>query len=682
MSFSLRIVFLFLIAIYSPFSCLGQNTEILKERRMEELAEKLSDTGETGSESLLILDDLTSYSLQPVFVNLATEDELLRLNLLNFSQVRSIVNYREKYGKILTLNELKILQGFDEALLLKIEPFVQFDPAPDSLPWKREKQLRQSLITRVKTTFPVAAGYFSKKGGPPEYMGEPYSYLARYRGSIGTSLDFGITGENDAGEDLFHGTNKGGFDFVSGFVGWKGKKWLEKIILGDYHLRFGQGINLWSGGGVSYNSDLSSLMRSGEGIRPYSSTDENQFFRGIAVRLKISSVAISLFCSGKRQDANVETDSEGRKYITSFRSDGFHRTLSEVSDEKNVGVQFFGGYCDFRHETWRIGVLASCQNFGLPVSKGVLPYKSKSFEGNTNLNFGLDYQFMLKKIMLFGEAGMTQDENAAVVNGLVWKAHPRFSFSLLHRFYDPSFQSFYSGAFSAGSDGRNEKGVFSAIEFFPSAKIKVSAQADAFYFPWLTYQTLSPAEGHTLSFQLEANLRPEMKFYLYSKIIQKPLKISGSTGVPEQFNERTNKWRIHADYRVGEGIRMRSRIEFSVYEFNAKREHGILVFQDMIHDLLPGLKYWLRLAFYRTEGYNSRIYAYENDLLYYFAIPEFHGTGIRSYLNVKWQPAGWLTLYAKAGFNLKSGETSLGSGNDATPGDHRWDTRCQVALKF
>jgi hypothetical protein len=173
-----------------------------------------------------------------------------------------------------------------------------------------------------------------------------------------------------------------------------------------------------------------------------------------------------------------------------------------------------------------------------------------------------------------------------------------------------------------------------------------------------------------------------MKFYLYSKIIQKPLKISGSTGVPEQFNERTNKWRIHADYRVGDGIRMRSRIEFSVYEFNAEREHGILVFQDMIHDLLPGLKYWLRLAYYRTEGYNSRIYAYENDLLYYFAIPEFHGTGIRSYLNVKWQPAGWLTLYAKAGFNLRSGETSLGTGNDATPGDHRWDTRCQVALKF
>ncbi len=88
------------------------------------------------------------------------------------------------------------------------------------------------------------------------------------------------------------------------------------------------------------------------------------------------------------------------------------------------------------------------------------------------------------------------------------------------------------------------------------------------------------------------------------------------------------------------------------------------------------------MAFYNTEGYNSRVYSYENDLLYYFAIPEFHGKGIRSYINLKYQPLKLFTFYFKAGYTLRDGATSMGSGNDATQGGHRYDVRGQICLKF
>ena len=42
-----------------------------------------------------------------------------------------------------------------------------------------------------------------------------------------------------------------------------------------------------------------------------------------------------------------------------------------------------------------------------------------------------------------------------------------------------------------------------------------------------------------------------------------------------------------------------------------------------------------RLAWFDTDGYNSRLYAYENDLLYSFSIPALYGKGIRSYLNFR-----------------------------------------------
>ena len=88
------------------------------------------------------------------------------------------------------------------------------------------------------------------------------------------------------------------------------------------------------------------------------------------------------------------------------------------------------------------------------------------------------------------------------------------------------------------------------------------------------------------------------------------------------------------------------------------------------------------MAYYHTEGYNSRVYSYENDLLYYFAIPEFHGKGVRSYVNLKWQPGKLLAVYLKAGYTLRKGATSMGSGNDATQGDCRLDVRGQIYLKF
>ena len=54
-----------------------------------------------------------------------------------------------------------------------------------------------------------------------------------------------------------------------------------------------------------------------------------------------------------------------------------------------------------------------------------------------------------------------------------------------------------------------------------------------------------------------------------------------------------------------------------------------------------------RLAYFHTEAYNSRLYAYENDVLYSFSIPALYGHGIRSYLNFEQQLGDKITLWLK-----------------------------------
>ncbi|HEY5511671.1 MAG TPA: helix-hairpin-helix domain-containing protein [Prolixibacteraceae bacterium] len=676
------ILYSFLIVLIAVNVCLAQQTDLRKEQQMEELVESLATSEDGSSESSLLLDDLSYYSAHPLYINKVTEDELMRLNLLNFKQVRSIISYRKKYGSILTIRELAVMGDFSEELLQKIQPFLVFERNRDSVQIRRDNIVYQSLLARIKSSFPTSVGYSSSKGKPPVYGGKPYSYFMRYRGEVGQWLDIGITAENDAGEDFFGKSNKMGFDFLSGFLSWKGKGVIQKIVLGDFHLRFGQGVSLWSGGGVSFSSDLSSMMRSGEGIRPYSSTDENVFFRGVATQLSISRLKLSLFFSDKNKDANLSEDSVVGNFITSFRLDGLHRTSSEKTDEKNVKERLMGAYADFRFEQWRFGILASMIKFGNPVSKGNSPYKQKSFEGDFNVNIGTDYQCVLNQFSLFGEIGVSGNMRVAFLNGLLWKAHPQLSLSFLYRFYDPAFHTFSAGSFGAGSGGKNEEGFFFAFEYCPLSKVKLSGQADLYYFPWMTYQTVSPSSGKSFSFRADVTIRPDLVVYLQSRFVAKPQKVAGGKGVPEQFDEETSKWRVHLDWKVNEKLQLRSRLEKTGYSYNQKNENGYLIFQDLIVTPSSGMKFWFRLAYYNTDSYDSRVYSYENDLLYYFAIPEFHGSGVRTYLNIKWLPIKMLTLYLKAGYTLRQDAESMGSGNDASPGNHRFDIRSQIAFKF
>jgi len=671
-----------LIFMLMAVSGYAQQPDQIRERQIEELTESMAASDDAATETTLLLEDLNYYASHPILINTATEEELLRLNLFNFKQVSTILHYREKYGQILTLKELMVTGDFREDLLQKIQPFVLFTQEPDSLEKRREQRIIQSLLVRMKETFPTSSGFTSSNGKTPVYEGKPFGTLVRYRAESGKWLEMGITAETDAGEGMFNRSNRLGFDFLSGFIGWNGKGVLRKVVLGDFHLRFGQGLNLWSGGGVSYASDLSSLMKTGEGIRPYSSTDENLFFRGIAIKLGFKPWQLSVFCSSKRCDTNLEPDSLGNNQITSFRTDGLHRTSSEIVDEKNVNETVFGGFSDFRFNKWRFGILASFQKFGYPVTKGDAPYKAKSFEGESNCNFGVDYHLILNQVSFFGEAGCSQNQKMAFLSGLVWKAHPQFSLSFLYRHYDAAFQSFYSGAFAEGSGVRNEEGLYAACEYFPMAKLKFSAQADLFYFPWMTYQTISPSHGHVIAFQLERSVKSNMIIYVHARFVCKPQKFSASTGTPEQLDESTAKWRIHFDWKLNDLIQIRSRLEYVGYRYQSQKENGILAFQDFICTASHALKLWIRMVYYHTDGYNSRVYSFENDMLYYYSIPEFHGEGIRTYLNLKWQPVKSLTFYMKGGFTLRGGATSMGSGYDTSNGDHRFDVRGQICLRF
>jgi hypothetical protein len=129
---------------------------------------------------------------------------------------------------------------------------------------------------------------------------------------------------------------------------------------------------------------------------------------------------------------------------------------------------------------------------------------------------------------------------------------------------------------------------------------------------------------------------------------------------------------------------LRSRVELLWYDKSTeRREEGFLGSLDFIYG--PVLKPYsmnLRLQYFETDDYNSRIYAYENDVLYYFSIPAFFNKGFRYYVNLN------INLNSKVSFWLKWAQTiysnveSIGSGLDEIPGSKRSEIRIMTRCFF
>ena len=679
----LKYIFLslsFMVVFHFGFS---QNKEEEKSKQIEQAIESIAQSDEVEITNSVELEDITRNAEHPININTATTEELEQLNMLDFNQIQNILLYRKQNGYFVSNFELAAVEGMTAETIEALTPFVIFKIPSDSIA-NLHKNLEQRMIMRAKTSFPQAKGYSSPSAGKgAAYLGMPVSLYSRYHLEIPGKFEIGFIADNDAGEEFFRGSNKIGFDYYSGYISWKGQGIIRQVIVGDFLLGIGQGVNFWSGYGLGKSGNALGIMKSGRGIRPSTSTDENRFFRGISATLGCGPFKLALFYSNKNRDANIVSDAVANsQYFTSLQTSGYHRTLSEVEDEKSVNEQLVGGYSELKFRKFRIGALFAYQQFGSAMDRGTSPYKAKSFSGSDNFNLGIDYQLALARVQFFGEAGVSKSLKPAVVQGFVWHAHPQINWAVYYRYFDPGFQTFYGSSLSESSGNRNESGLYTGLLLYPLPKVKVSCYIDIYHFPWLTYSTMAPENGSDYMAQVEVTLSRKLSLYLKGKFESKPQKTSSTTGLSADYDEMTTKLRVQADYVFSNKLTLRSRVEYAGYSFNHANENGFLLFQDFLFAPFKKLHMGFRYAWFSTDGYNSRIYAYEDDLLYSFSIPEFHGTGHRIYLNLKWSACKWITGYLKAGCTIHQGVSSWGSGNDLTYGNNRIEVKGQLYFRF
>ena len=207
------------------------------------------------------------------------------------------------------------------------------------------------------------------------------------------------------------------------------------------------------------------------------------------------------------------------------------------------------------------------------------------------------------------------------------------------------------------------------------------AYADFYRWEWIKYSTAAPAYGYDLFFQLNYTFSEKINLYLRIKNENRDDKTAQT---PRYLNlkQQTKKIRVHAEFNPSEKLSFKSRVEYTFFN-QLEKEHGLLLYQDLyVEPFRIPVKLNARVAWFKTEGYQSRIYAYENDLLYLFSIPAYFGEGYRTYLNVSYPITRNLSCWFKLENTFWNDRETNGSGYNEIDSKSKTTLKFQVRLKI
>ena len=599
----------------------------------EELAADESDpaAAEQFSEWLFELTE------DPVMINSGDEKEISRLFFLTDFQVKVLADYVKKSGRIISAFEIANIPGFNRESAEMLIPFITFENRFAT--FSDSARFRQNFITNFiyKTTAPDTS-----------LAGSPWKILTKYKFTRG-GLSGGFTSEKDPEEKFFSGKPPLP-DFLSGFLTYKGTGIIKRLVIGDYSARFGQGTNINTGIRTGLSLTTPGYLAGKNEIRPYSSTDENNFFRGAAAELSIKNIDLSIFISSEEIDATLnDTGDLAGLSIKSFYKTGLHNTGGALQKKDVVRETGFGINLTCNFKSLRTGILWTETGFSFPVIPDLKNQADRyNFTGRQNTLSTLYYNCLIKRFVFYGEYSISRLNKYAFVQGVSFRPAGRLNINLLYRNYSPGYVSFHGNGPAGSSANSNEYGILGNFTFEAARFLFISAGSDLRNYPWLRYRCSTPsmAKRH----EIRIKYLPTQKLIIEALYNFRFSMVDSEdeNRIPAQEEIVTQSVRGSVKYSPSEYLTLSTRADYKIV--NPAKSKGVLLLQDI------NLKFrrfpvsiWMRYSIYNTGGFDSGLYTWENDLLNSFSIPVLYGSGYRRYILASWKIADWGELRVKYG---------------------------------
>jgi hypothetical protein len=635
-----------IIIIFIPGVVFSQETKV--SEAIISIVENLSSDNSDPETTAIYFDKLQELAENPVRLNSSGEDEISRLFFLSDFQIKALVDYSHSSGKIISVYELANIPGFDKITVEMMIPFITLEmnnkPDTDTTRW------RNTLLTNLS---------YKTGNNDTSFLGSSVRLLSKYK-FISGGFTGGFTIEKDQGEKLLTG-NPPVPDFLSAYLSYSGKGVIKRIILGDFSARIGQGTNINTGIRTGLSLIAPGYMAARDELKQYTSTDENNFFRGVAAEFAIKNLEVSLFYSKKSIDASTGSGTDfSNEYIESFYQGGLHNTYSMMKKKDAVTDLTYGLNVSYNFNNVKVGIALSDDRISLPlrVSENN-PENILDFNGDRNTLYSVYYNSLIKRILLFGEISSNMIHKYALVQGLSLRPSDRLTVNFLFRNYSTGYFTLHGKGPGSSSSTENEQGILGNFSFEAAKHLFISGGCDIYRFPWLKYRNSAPSSGVKkelrVTYMPSENVAVEASYNFRLSMVDE----QGYTGIADQEENIARTIKGSVKYSLSKNLTLGTRLDYKIADPSDSR--GMLLLQDInYHFRQIPVAIWLRYCLFNTEDWNSRLYTYENDLLYSFSIPALSGEGSRSYIMAKWE------IGNTAEIRLKYGITTL-TANKTNP---------------
>lgn len=245
----------------------------------------------SGASSIEELDSsslelYTSLQAHPLDLNAASAARLSSCGLFSPWQAASIADYRARSGDILSFTELASIDGIGEEMARALRHFVVLRTA--RAPGRRAyDRLGGEGLVKLSGT-QTGGGSGASGGSGAEAL--QLTPAAKVRFSWGERAQASVSYKGDA--------------LTSWSAEWYGRGHLQALTVGDFNVRLGQGLLLWSGFSMSGVPTVAAFAKS-----PSFASAANSFsgggFRGIAARLGWGTWTATAFAARNSIGGNV-----------------------------------------------------------------------------------------------------------------------------------------------------------------------------------------------------------------------------------------------------------------------------------------------------------------------------------------------------------------------------------------
>ena len=568
----------------------GQSVAI--EDVLEDIYNQLSEDDEILQED--VQEQLMNIAANPIDLNHTNADELAELMFLSDEQIDAILMYQYEHG-FKEIYELQLIACLKDYEIRNLLPFVRVDSlgVQEFRSSGGEKMYFREVFHYAKHEMTLRMDARNIE----DFEGDPMYGKFRYRFNYRNRVQAGVSVLRRQGDEAIRQEGER-WDY-GGYIQLKDIGPMKTVVAGNYQASFGYGLVVGSPFKRGKSAYIQSTATTDEGLKKYSSVgDSYNYFHGVGATARVSSWAdVSAFYSLRK---------------------GKEEAWNHV-----VGVNATG-----RWNRLKVGITAvetiEATNSSQFRERSQASYSLEVKRREASGAMGVNARWNMGKVDIWGEVATSHGNKwgVGVITGVRYRPISDVNLLAIYRYYSPEFDNVYANSLCSWSRMKDEHGGYLGVEYNRLRNWQLSAFGDV----WKTgFETMA-----------QADFIPQKDYRMHTRF-----------RVKRKDEKDTYSLRWNMVYEFGQW-KMKTQADGNMVQTKGAWTYGWSVLQDMEYRFsnVP-IVLQLRAQAFDAREWNNRVYIYENDVLYAYAIPFVYGLGGRFWLNARYKINDMFSVYLR-----------------------------------